>query len=150
MITGAGTVQITLGGLFPIHASVSGSVSDSALNLDVADISVSLAPFAPVLSYPFIAVFGGTIQGQVHLGGQISDPEFTGELVGKNIELSVPDYVPQHLIAETVNIALAPASEGLADGDQQNQSGSSDIFDIEKEKTQRSSTNQLYINKTLF
>uniref|UniRef100_UPI000B1AC98B hypothetical protein n=1 Tax=Treponema endosymbiont of Eucomonympha sp. TaxID=1580831 RepID=UPI000B1AC98B len=32
VITGAGTVQIALGGLFPIHAAVSGSVSDSALN----------------------------------------------------------------------------------------------------------------------
>jgi hypothetical protein len=150
VITGAGTVQITLGGLFPMHAAVSGSVSDSALNLDVADIFISLAPFAPVLRYPFIAVFGGTIQGQVHLGGQISAPEFTGELVGKNIELSVPDYVPQHLVAETVNIALAPASEGFADGDQQNQSGSPDMLGIEREKAQRNPTNQLYINKALF
>jgi hypothetical protein len=102
----SGLVALNVGADSPVRFELAGSVVQDALELDINNIAINVAPFSNLLSFPFVSVYDGFMSGNAHIGGTIQNPEFSGELIGTNIELNSPDFVTEHLNARTASFII--------------------------------------------
>ena len=105
-IAEGGIINMELTGRMPFHAIVEGSIQNQQLDLNVRNFWSDLSKFSRILHFPYVALYGGLVSGNVHFGGLVSDPDFDGKLVVDNLDLNCPNYVPEHIIGETVPIIL--------------------------------------------
>lgn len=102
----SGQINLTLGGRMPVHADVSGFISERLLDITVDNVYSDLSKFSHILYFPYIALYGGILTGSVHIGGFLADPEFDGNLFVSRLDINCPDYVPEHMIAESFPISI--------------------------------------------
>ena len=102
----SGQINLTLGGRMPVHADVSGFISERLLDITVDNVYSDLSKFSHILYFPYIALYGGILTGSVHIGGFLADPEFDGNLFVSRLDINCPDYVPEHMIAESFPITI--------------------------------------------
>ncbi|AEE17008.1 translocation/assembly module TamB domain-containing protein [Treponema brennaborense] len=105
-LSDGGAVLLTLDGRFPLHGTVSGTIRETNLDVDLRNMSADLASFRNLVSFPFITLYGGALSGNAHVGGFVADPEFSGVFRVKNMDLNCPDFVTEHITAADVRIAI--------------------------------------------
>jgi hypothetical protein len=102
----SGFVALDIGADSPVRFNLAGSIAQDALELDINNIAINVAPFSNLLSFPFVSVYGALMRGNAHIGGTVQNPEFSGELIGTNIELNSPNFVTEHLTAATASFII--------------------------------------------
>ena len=100
----SGDLYATINEEFPILLNASGTIKDNKFDVYLRDIKSDLANIGPVVAISQFAMKSGMLTGELHLGGLMSDPEFTGDFVVNDFVITVPDYVPIDLVGKTVNI----------------------------------------------
>ena len=98
-ITEDGFINMTLSGRMPLHAVVQGRFSEELLDIQLRNISSDLSKFTSLVSFPYIMLHGGHLTGNLHIGGILADPQFTGQLLATKLTINCPDYVPELMIA---------------------------------------------------
>jgi hypothetical protein len=102
----SGDAFLNVSGESPVQFEMNGSIRQEALNLDVQNLAINLSAFSKLLSFPAIAVYTANITGNVHIGGTMRNPDFSGLLHGAAIDLNVPNYVQEHLLANTASFTI--------------------------------------------
>lgn len=98
---------------FPITFTADGSLKDSSLDIQVTGINGNLSTFRPLFGNTFY-IADGAFEGDLHLGGTTSDPDFTGSLSVADMRVELPDYISEPMIAP-VAVINAEGSSFLAD-----------------------------------
>ena len=57
----------------------------------------------------------GLLEGNFHLGGLVSDPEFTGNFVANDFLIAIPNYIPVDLLGKRVEITAENNSFNIND-----------------------------------
>jgi hypothetical protein len=111
-----GEILLGTGDGCPIQANVSGFVrTDKGMALKVDGINADLSNFSHLLSYPFLAVYKGTVAGSFTITGFASDPEFNGNLTVANPELNLPIIIPEHWTAARMNLNIQNSELSMDD-----------------------------------
>lgn len=105
-VTDEGELSVLLEGRMPIHGNIHGFVSESGMDINATDIRSDLSRFSHMFNFPFIALHGGTLVGDAHVGGILADPDFSGDFTASELDLSSPNYVAAHLVGREVPIVM--------------------------------------------
>ncbi len=63
--------------------------------------------FSALVDFPFFALHSGIVEGSGTLTGPLVDVQINADLLGSNMEVSVPDYVNERLVAETFPVTVS-------------------------------------------
>lgn len=102
----SGIVDFTLSGKMPLHASINGTVIGNAMDIYITNIQSDISKFTKLLSYPYIKAHGGLVSGELRIGGVFTDPEFNGDVVVQNPVISCPDYVPDLMKSDVMDVVI--------------------------------------------
>ncbi|MGL4982785.1 MAG: hypothetical protein ACRC4W_08050 [Treponemataceae bacterium] len=97
-----GELLLNLKDPLPVQLTAQGTIKDNHLDISINDLNADLSAFSKVLNYPYIAVNTALLKGNFHIGGLFSDPEFSGEVFGTQVNLGIPDYVGENLLTDTL------------------------------------------------
>ncbi|MBQ0166147.1 MAG: translocation/assembly module TamB domain-containing protein [Treponema sp.] len=93
---------------FPITFNADGKISENDLDVSITDINGNLNLLKPMFGDSF-SIEDGAFEGNLLVGGNLSDPDFEGNLTVHNMVLLIPDFITEPLVA--------PVSILMADGD---------------------------------
>ncbi len=85
---------------FPMTFTADGSIRETNLDVQMADIHGNLSVLKPIFTEQF-SIDEGEFTGNLHLGGTITDPDFNGSLTVQNMVLLMPDYIVEPMVAQT-------------------------------------------------
>jgi hypothetical protein len=102
----SGVVSLNVGGDSPVRFEIDGIILPDSLNLNVRNLAIDVSAFSKLLAFPAISVYAANLTGDVHVGGTPQSPEFSGSLNGTAIDLNVPDYVQEHLLANNAAFTI--------------------------------------------
>lgn len=105
-IATGGIVNIQLDGRMPIHTQIHGIVSNQLLDINLDNVYCDLSVFKNLVYFPYVALYGGILQGSLNIGGILADPDFDGSFNVANLDLNCPDYVTEHIIGKDVQILV--------------------------------------------
>ena len=103
-----GVVSLHAADTLPVHFNLDGSIKPEKLDLSIRDLYADIKQVWDVTGLNYVLFYSGKLTGNVHIGGNLIEPEFNGKLQGKNIKVNSPDYIPE--IFGPVNLDI------LADG----------------------------------
>ena len=90
-----GVVSLKLAETLPLKLNLDGTVKKEALNLQVTDIRADVKRIWDITGLDYVLFHGGTLTGDLTIGGKPMEPEFNGKLVGQNITVNSPNYAPE-------------------------------------------------------
>ncbi len=79
----------------PLKLNLDGTVKKEALNLQLADIRADVKRIWDITGLDHVLFHGGTLTGDLTIGGKPMEPEFNGRLLGQNITVNSPRYAPE-------------------------------------------------------
>ncbi|MGL4985785.1 MAG: translocation/assembly module TamB domain-containing protein [Treponemataceae bacterium] len=97
-----GELSLTLKDPLPVQLTAFGTIKDNIIDIAIDNFKADLSRFNKILNFPFIAVNTALLEGKFHIGGLFSDPDFSGEVFGKQVNLAIPDYVGENLINDNL------------------------------------------------
>ena len=90
-----GVVSLQLAESLPLKLNLDGTVTKDALSLQVSDIRADVKRIWDITGLDYVLFYGGTLTGDLTIGGKPMEPEFNGRLLGKNITVNSPHYAPE-------------------------------------------------------
>ena len=90
-----GVVSLQLAEALPLKFNLDGTVKKEALNLQLTGIRADIKRIWDITGLEHASFYGGTLTGEMIIGGKPMEPEFNGKLVGHNITVNSPHYVPE-------------------------------------------------------
>lgn len=105
-IASDGIVNIKLDGRMPIHTDIHGLISNQLLDINLDNVYCDLSLFQHLVYFPYVALYGGILEGNLNIGGILADPDFDGNFNVSNLDLNCPDYVVEHIIGKDVQILV--------------------------------------------
>ena len=90
-----GVVSLKLAETLPLKLNLDGTVKKEALNLQLADIRADVKRIWDITGLDHVLFHGGTLTGDLTIGGKPMEPEFNGRLLGQNITVNSPRYAPE-------------------------------------------------------
>lgn len=100
----SGDISASVTGEFPILFNGIGSIKDNKFDIMLRNIQADLKNIGPIFAMDEFTMKSGLLTGTFHLGGLVSDPEFTGNFNVNKFTVAVPDYVAVDLVGENVKI----------------------------------------------
>lgn len=88
----------------PIRMNVNGTIDNSLLDISVDDFYLDFSKVSKFLRFPFFAAISGIGYGNLHIGGYVTDPEFSGALVAQDFLYSIPDYINENFYSKNIKI----------------------------------------------
>lgn len=88
---------------FPITFTADGSIRNTLLDVQMRDIHGNLSVLKTLFPEQF-SIDEGEFEGDLHLGGTVTDPDFDGSLAVKNLVLLMPDYISEPMIAPSATM----------------------------------------------
>ncbi|QTQ13702.1 hypothetical protein HRQ91_04090 [Treponema parvum] len=110
-----GSINFETGEGFPVRSSISGYVHSDGMSIAIDKIYADLKDFAPLLTYPFIAVHNGIVEGYCRMEGLASDPAFSGSLTITDPEINLPIIIPEHLYGEKMFLTIENSEMTMPD-----------------------------------
>ncbi|NLL99915.1 MAG: hypothetical protein GX220_00450 [Treponema sp.] len=98
-----GECFLTLEKSLPFSFVASGKVTKDICDISVQDFILKTKTFARFIEQPSFKLVDGIVSGNLHIGGLIQDPEFSGNLMGNNIRFTSPDYMNEEVVARYVD-----------------------------------------------
>ncbi|MDR3284376.1 MAG: translocation/assembly module TamB domain-containing protein [Treponema sp.] len=105
-LTDSGDMSFTAGGEMPVKFVLTGQIRQNNLNLDMKNLTADMSAFSKLIAYPPITVYRALVNGNMHIGGTLQYPEFSGRLTGRNIEIASPAYVTENVIASSASFEI--------------------------------------------
>ena len=90
-----GVVSLQLAESLPLKLNLDGTIKKDALNLHVSDIRADVKKIWDITGLDYVLFYGGTLTGDLAIGGKPLEPEFNGKLVGRKITVNSPNYAPE-------------------------------------------------------
>lgn len=90
-----GVVSLQLAESLPLKLNLDGTVKKDALNLQVSGIRADVKRIWDITGLDYVLFYGGTLTGDLSIGGKPMEPEFNGKLVGQDITVNSPHYAPE-------------------------------------------------------
>ena len=90
-----GVVSLQLAESLPLKLNLDGTVKKDALNIQVSGIRADVKRIWDITGLDYVLFYGGTLTGDLTIGGKPMEPEFNGKLVGQNITVNSPHYAPE-------------------------------------------------------
>ena len=90
-----GVVSLQLAESLPLKLNLDGTIKKDALNLTVSGIRADIKKIWDITGLDYVLFYGGTLTGDLTIGGKPMEPEFNGKLVGQNISVNSPRYAPE-------------------------------------------------------
>jgi len=90
-----GVVSLQLAESLPLKLNLDGTVKKDALNVQVSGIRADVKRIWDITGLDYVLFYGGTLTGDLTIGGKPMEPEFNGKLVGQNITVNSPHYAPE-------------------------------------------------------
>ena len=90
-----GVVSLQLAESLPLKLNLDGTVKKDALNLQVSVIRADVKRIWDITGLDYVLFYGGTLTGDLSIGGKPMEPEFNGKLVGQDITVNSPHYAPE-------------------------------------------------------
>ena len=90
-----GVVSLQLAESLPLTFNLDGTVKKDALNVQVSGIRADVKRIWDITGLDYVLFYGGTLTGDLTIGGKPMEPEFNGKLVGQNITVNSPHYAPE-------------------------------------------------------
>ena len=90
-----GVVSLQLAESLPLKLNLDGTVKKDALNLQVTGIRADFKRIWDITGLDYVLFYGGTLTGDLAIGGKPMEPEFNGKLTGQNIIVNSPRYAPE-------------------------------------------------------
>jgi hypothetical protein len=100
----SGELYASIQGEFPVLLTAQGSIKDNQFDIYLDNIKADIKNIGPIIAMSQFTMKSGLLEGDFHLGGLLSDPEFTGDFVVNDFVIAVPDYIAVDLTGKTVNI----------------------------------------------
>jgi len=90
-----GVVSLQLAESLPLKCNLNGTIKKEALDLHITGIRADIKRIWDITGLDYVLFYGGTLSGDVAIGGKPMEPEFNGKLVGENITVNSPRYAPE-------------------------------------------------------
>ena len=90
-----GIVSLQLAESLPLKFNLDGKIKTDALNLQVSDIRADVKRIWDITGLDYVLFYGGTLTGDLTIGGKPMEPEFNGKLAGRDITVNSPHYAPE-------------------------------------------------------
>ncbi|MBE6350042.1 MAG: hypothetical protein E7062_04760, partial [Spirochaetaceae bacterium] len=100
----SGEVSLDLKNPFFLNLHGEGTISAEKLDVTLYDVYGDLSKISPFVAFPSFSLESGILLGSAHIGGLLTDPEFTSNLWVKDFKFTVPDFLSESLVAHEVVI----------------------------------------------
>ena len=90
----------------PLHFVLDGSMKENILDFHLKDLYMRLADFAFIVNSDLMNLYGGEVRGYADISGLVSDPIINGKLVGENLDVNSPAFIPSHITASSFQLNL--------------------------------------------
>ena len=94
-----------------LNFDLEGSLSGGEMDILVRDLSADLKEICSVVEIPFVEFTSGTVNGNVRISGNTSDPEFTGFVDVENLSMLVPLLSKYPILSDALQISSG--SDGI-------------------------------------
>lgn len=88
-----GALNIVAGGELPFKIIADGVIRDGAIMLEARELALKSELLFPLIGTDEVELISGTIQGNLTVQGQLSDPEVYGTLLAENTYMMIPNYI---------------------------------------------------------
>ncbi len=102
----SGEINISAKEGFFVQFEGSGIVENSELLMYLDDIYTDASYFSNLVDLSVFSLHSGIVEGSGTLTGPLSDLQINAELLGTNMEVSIPDFVNEHLICESFPVTV--------------------------------------------
>jgi len=106
-----GVVSLQLAESLPLRFSLDGTIKKDSLDLRIAGIRVNVKRVWDITGLDYVLFYGGTLTGDLTIGGKPMEPEFGGKLEGRDIKVNSPHYIPE--IFGPVSVDVLAGGTGL-------------------------------------
>ncbi|MGI5097837.1 translocation/assembly module TamB domain-containing protein [Treponema socranskii] len=121
-ITDTGVLDLRISNDRSFRSGISGTITSQKLDIRVSDVSVDLAAVMSHISNDIVTIYNGVLIGEAHIGGLLSDPEFSGSFSVEKPDFNFPKVIPSHITQERFfllmdhnEITLPPVTMGVRD-----------------------------------
>ncbi len=97
-----GEINIAADKSLPCSFNASGLINTSTLDVDIQDLILDTSKFKQFVNFSFFSLVTGIVRGNLHLGGVLSDPEFSGLLTAADFEFACRDFLAENLKAPSI------------------------------------------------
>lgn len=102
-----GTLSFFVSEEKPLHFTLKGAVKKQLANLSFSNIYWDVSKAASLFNSPFFSVYSAVVEGSLELSGAIADPNINGRLLVSNVDFNMPQFVPEHFLADEVPVELS-------------------------------------------
>lgn len=119
----SGNVDLHVRSTMSVQADISGSVSQSEVDLSVSNIQADFGKLFSNLDLDALSIYKGYARGAVKVRGILADPEFIGAMSVTNFDFSLPKLIPYHIVVGKTLLTIdnkeiiMPVTQGLVKGD---------------------------------
>jgi hypothetical protein len=107
-------MQITDNGIFyadfsdpsPIRGSISGTITDGAINAHSSDLNIDLGVLHPFISDQKVEFTEGIITASLDIQGPLADPEFFGTAQGRDVRIRIPQFLTEDIGPSSLTLML--------------------------------------------
>jgi len=99
-ITDEGVVDLRISNDRPFRCSIGGTIEPQKLDIRVSDVTADLAALMSHISNDIVTIYNGVLIGAAHIGGLLSDPEFSGSFSVEKPDFNFPKAIPSHITQE--------------------------------------------------
>ena len=105
-ITDTGVVDVRISNDKPFRCTIGGTIEPRKLDIRVSDVTADLASLMSHISNDFVTIYSGTMIGEAHIGGLLSDPEFSGSFSVEKADFNLPKVIPSHITNDRFFVLL--------------------------------------------
>ncbi len=105
-ILDSGEINISATEGFFVQFDAFGLIENNELTMLVENIYADASDYNALVDFPFFTLHSGIVSGSGTLTGPLNDVQINADLQGSNIEISVPSYVGERLVCETLPISV--------------------------------------------
>lgn len=102
-----GTLSFFVSEEKPLHFTANGSVQNQIVSIAFSNIYWDVSKAAPLFNSQFFSVYSGIVEGNAELSGVITDPNINGRLLVSSVDFNMPQFVPDHFLADEVPVELS-------------------------------------------
>ena len=106
VITDAGYIDLKISQTRAFHCSIGGKIEAQKLDINVSDVSLDLAALMSHIPNDIVTIYNGVLNGSLHIGGLLSDPEFGGSFSVEKPDFNFPKAIPSHITQERFFLLL--------------------------------------------